>query len=102
MFAVIETGNKQYKVGVGDKIRIEKLTADRNKKVIFDKVLLRSDRGQIAIGQPHISGSEIEADILDRGRSDKKIVFRYHSKTRYRKKKGARQAFTEVKILKIK
>ena len=102
MFAVIETGNKQYKVGVGDKIRVEKVVGDSKKKITFDKVLLRSDRGQITIGQPHVNGSEIEADILDQGRSDKKIVFRYHSKTRYRKKKGARQAFTEVKISKIK
>jgi len=96
MFAVIKTGGKQYLVSPSDKIRIEKLAGEPGSKIIFDKVLLTA-----AIGNPYLSGVVVEGEILKQARDRKKIVFKYHSKTRYRKTKGHRQYFTEVKITKI-
>ncbi len=101
MFAVIETGGKQYKVSPGQKIKIEKLDASEGGQVVFNKVLLKSDGAEVEIGTPHLSGAAVEAKVLEQGRGDKVIVFKYHSKTRYKKKKGHRQHFTEVEIIKI-
>jgi len=100
-FAVIETGGKQYKVAEGQKIRVEKLNAAEGGNFVFDKVLLMVDGEKVEIGAPYISGAKVEAKVVKQGRDKKKIVFRYHSKTRYRKKKGHRQHFTEVEILSI-
>lgn len=97
-FAVIKTGGKQYKVKVGDKIRVEKLTGQAGDTLEFNEVLLKKDGGEIEIGTPYIKGAMIEAEVVDQARDDKKIIFRYHSKTRYRKLKGHRQAYTELKI----
>ena len=100
MFAVIETGGKQYRVSPGTKIKVEKL-ASEGEAFVFDKVLLVSDSKELKIGKPYLEGSKVEAKVLGQGRAKKKIVFRYHSKTRYRKKKGHRQPFTEVEVTKI-
>lgn len=97
-FAVIETGGKQYRVSSGDKIRIEK-SAHKDGKLAFDKVLLTVDGDEVKIGFPYVNGAKIESKIVREGRDKKKLVFRYHSKTRYRKTKGHRQQFTEVEIL---
>ena len=98
MFAIIETGGKQYKVTAGQKIKIEKLNFNAGEKAVFDKVLLKADDDKVLIGQPYVEGATVEAKVLKQGRDKKKIVFRYHSKTRYRKKKTHRQSFTEVEI----
>ena len=98
-FAIIQTGGKQYKVSPGQKLKIEKLSAKEGENFIFDKVLLIADGENIKIGAPYIEGAKIESKILKQGRAKKKIVFKYHSKTRFRKKKGHRQSFTEVEIL---
>ncbi len=100
-FAVIETGGKQYKISAGQKLKIEKLAPEEGGKVIFDKVLLRESGSKLDIGAPFISGAKVEGTVLRDGRGEKKIVFKYHSKTRFRKKKGHRQNFTEVRIEKI-
>ncbi len=100
-FAVIETGGKQYKVSAGQKIKVEKLKAKEGENFIFDKVLLAADGESVEIGAPYISGKTIEAKVLKQARDKKKIVFKYHSKTRYRKKKGHRQHYTEIEIGKI-
>ena len=97
-FAIIQTGGKQYKVSSGAKLKIEKLNVQTGDSVAFDKILLTADGEDIKIGTPYIEGAKIEGKILKQGRDKKKIVFRYHSKTRYRKKKGHRQDYTEVKI----
>lgn len=96
-FAIIQTGGKQYKVARGTKLRVEKLNVQSG-TAVFDKVLLRSEGGRVEIGAPYIAGAKIEANVLGAVRGDKKIVFRYHSKTRQRKKKGHRQNYTEVEI----
>jgi len=101
MFAIIETGGKQYKVSPGSKIKVEKIDAEKGGNFVFDKVLLISDDKNVEIGEPYIKGVKVEAKVLGEGRSKKIIVFRYHSKTRYRKKKGHRQPFSEFEILKV-
>ncbi len=100
MFAVIETGGKQYRVEKGLKVKIEKLAHDGG-KIVFDKVLLRGKGNEVEIGAPFIKGAHVEGKFLEEKRDRKKIVFRYHSKTRYRKKKGHRQTLTLVEIVKI-
>lgn len=99
--AVIEAGGKQYLVSEGQKIKVEKISADKNGAVVFDKVLLVFDGKKTTLGKPLIKGASVEAKLTKTGRNRKVIVFRYHSKTRYRKKKGHRQYFTEVAISKI-
>ncbi len=101
MIAIIETGGKQYKISPGQKIKIEKIEAVADGKVIFDKVLLLADGEKVEIGAPYLGGKFVEGRLVGQGRGDKQIIFRYHSKTRYRKKKGHRQNFSEVEISKI-
>ncbi|TSC95612.1 MAG: large subunit ribosomal protein L21 [Parcubacteria group bacterium Athens0714_26] len=102
MFAVIETGGKQYRVSAGQKLKVEKLNAEAGANLLLDKVLLVADGEDVKVGAPYVDGAKVEAKVLGQGRADKVIVFRYHSKTRYRKKKGHRQHFTELEITSIK
>ncbi len=102
-FAIIETGGKQYKVSSGDTLNVEKLAAADGAgaaggAVVFEKVLLRAAGSRVEIGAPYVAGAKVEAKWLGNGRGEKKIVFKYHSKTRYRKKKGHRQAYSKVEI----
>lgn len=98
MLAVIETGGKQYIVRPGQKLKVEKIEAEENSKIVFDKILLVSNGQKTEVGMPTVVGAKVEAKVLKQGRERKIIVFKYHSKTRYRKKKGHRQCFTEVEI----
>lgn len=100
-FAIIQTGGKQYKVASGEKLQIERLTIQEGETVTFDKVLLRSEGGRVEIGTPYLAKAKVEAKLIKNGRGEKKIVFKYHSKTRQRKKKGHRQEFSEVQITNI-
>jgi len=100
-FAVIETGGKQYRVDLGKKIRFEKLDGEAGGEVVFDKVLLIADGDNVSVGDPYVSGAKVEGKIAGQGRADKVIVFKYSSKSRYRKKKGHRQPYTEVEITKV-
>lgn len=102
-FAVIETGGKQYIASAGKKIKIEKIEAEAGSNYTFDKILLvgDSETGKAEIGAPAVEGAKVEAKIIKQARDDKKIVFKYHSKTGYRKKKGHRQYYTEVEIVKV-
>lgn len=101
MFAVIETGGKQYIVTTGKKIKVEKLEVEAGASVVFDRVLMVADNNQATIGAPIIKGATVEGKATVQGRAKKVIVFKYHNKTRYHKKKGHRQPFTEVAIEKI-
>ena len=100
-FAVIETGGKQYKVAPGEKVKVEKLDVKEGDSFKFDKVLLTADGDKVEVGVPYVNGAVVEAKVLEQGRADKVIVFKYHSETRYRKRKGHRQMFTELEIVKI-
>lgn len=99
-FAVVETGGKQYLISPKQKIKIEKIEdIKEGDEITFDKVLLYVDKkGDVKIGKPYISGTKITAKCEKLGRSKKIIVFHYHSKTRYKKKKGHRQSFMKVSI----
>ncbi|PIR88435.1 MAG: 50S ribosomal protein L21 [Candidatus Harrisonbacteria bacterium CG10_big_fil_rev_8_21_14_0_10_44_23] len=101
-FAIIETGGKQYRVSPGDKIKVEKLDAEEGKGVVFDKVLLAVDGDNVEIGTPMVSGVKVEGKVLEQGRGEKKIVFKYKAKTRQRTKRGHRQPYTQVEITAIK
>lgn len=107
-FAIIETGGKQYKVSKGEKVKIEKLDGSEGApvqvgaQVSFGQVLLKADGSSVEIGKPFVSGSSVEGVVIKQGRADKKIIFKFHSKTRHTRKKGHRQPFTEVEITEIK
>ncbi len=100
-FAVIKTGGKQYLVKEGDKLKIGKIIANEGDNFEFNEILLVAGDKELKIGAPLVEGVKVSAKILKQGRSRKIIVFHYHSKTRYRKKAGHRQHFTEVEILKL-
>lgn len=101
MFAVIKTGGKQYKVSLGQKLKVEKLDTEEGASVSFRDVLLIAEGEKIEIGTPLVKSARVDAKVLKQGRERKKIVFKYHPKSRYRKKKGHRQHFTEIEITKI-
>ena len=98
-FAVIKTGGKQYKVAEGDVLYIEKLVHEGD-EVVFNEVLLVAN-GSVKVGKPVVSGAKVTAKVLEDGKGEKKMVFKYKSKTRQHKKKGHRQPFTKVQITKI-
>ena len=112
MLAVIKTGGKQYLVSPGRKIKIEKIDPHHLKKdvgaskkedqeVIFDEVLVLQKGNKLEIGTPLVKGAIVIGKILRQSKAKKLIVFKYKAKTRYKVKKGHRQPFTEVEILKI-
>lgn len=101
MFAVIKTGGKQYIVAPGQKIKVEKLEVEAGKPVVFDHVLLVSEGDNAEIGAPLVAGAHVQAKALRQLRTRKITVFKYHNKTRTRKKAGHRQHMTEVEIEKI-
>jgi large subunit ribosomal protein L21 len=100
-FAIIKTGGKQYKVSAGEKFKFEKLAGEAGDSVTFDQVLLSSRGAAVSIGAPVVEGVTVEGKIVQQMRDKKKLVFRYHSKVRYRKRKGHRQHLTEVEITKV-
>ena len=103
-FAVIQTGGKQYKVTVGEVLKIEKITGDHKvgDSVVFDKVLLVDNGSDTTIGTPFISGAKVTATISEIGRSAKIDVIKYKQKSKYFKKNGHRQPFFKVKIESLK
>ena len=98
MYAVIETGGKQYQVKVGDIINVEKLGVDEGEKVTFDKVIAVSGDDGFKCGAPYVEGAKVEATVLKNARLKKMIVYKYKPKKGYHKKQGHRQYFTKVKI----
>ncbi len=103
-FAVIKTGGKQYKVAVGDSVKIEKITGEYKEgdKITFDKVLLVDNGKDTTIGMPTIKGAEVKGTLEEIGRATKVTVIHYKQKSRYFKKNGHRQPFFKVKIDSIK
>lgn len=101
MFAIIETGGKQYLVKPGDKLQIEKLAGETGQNVNFEKVLFTSDGKSFQLGKPYLAGASVEAKILKQGRGKKIDVLKYKAKSKYRRKIGHRQQFTEIQITKI-
>ena len=101
MYALIETGGKQYKVQNGDQIRVEKLDAEIGSTVVFDKVLAAGEGSDIKVGTPYLDGLTVEADVVESGKGDKVIIFKYKAKKDYRKKQGHRQPYTLVEITSV-
>jgi large subunit ribosomal protein L21 len=101
MYAIIETGGKQYNVKEGDVIYIEKLMAEEEAEVIFDKVLAVNADEVTTFGTPLVEGANVTAKVVSQGKSKKIIVFKFKAKKNYRRKQGHRQPYTKVQIEKI-
>lgn len=101
MYAIIETGGKQYKVQEGDVLFIEKLNVEAGEAVEFDKVLAVSNGEELTVGAPVVEGAKVEATVEKNGKAKKIIVYKYKAKKDYRKKQGHRQPYTKVVINKI-
>jgi large subunit ribosomal protein L21 len=101
MYAVIQTGGKQYRVEQGEVLRVEKLAGDAGSKVTFDTLLFADDGGNVRIGQPNVSGVSVDAEIVEQGRGKKITIFKYKRRKSYRRKAGHRQPFTALKITAI-
>jgi large subunit ribosomal protein L21 len=102
MYAVIETGGKQYRVAVGDVIRVEKLEADAGSSLNLDKVLLVADGESLRVGAPNVAGAAVTATVKAHGRADKIRIFKFRRRKHYRKTQGHRQHYTELEITGIK
>lgn len=98
MYAVLETGGKQYRVQVGDRFRVERLEGGVGDEVVLGKVLMVGGDGGTKVGTPYVPGASVRAEILAQARDKKVIVFKYKSKKNYRRLRGHRQYFTEVVI----
>jgi large subunit ribosomal protein L21 len=101
MYAVIQTGGKQYKVEPGEELRVEKLDGNVGDEVLFDKVLMVSKDEKVTIGRPILDGVNVTAKIIRQGRGQKLVVFKYKHRKGYRKKQGHRQDFTGLKVTAI-
>ncbi|NLG87358.1 MAG: 50S ribosomal protein L21 [Firmicutes bacterium] len=101
MYAVIETGGKQYRVEPGDVIQVEKLPQEPEEAVEFNQVLLVSDDNGIKIGTPIVVGAKVTATVLEQGKAAKIRGMKYRSKTNYRRRYGHRQPYTKVQIQEI-
>ena len=98
MYAVVNTGGKQYKVQQGEVLRIEKIPGDVGSSVTFDRVMMFSDGETVSIGQPVLDNVAVEGHIVAQGKAKKILVFKYKRRKRYRRKQGHRQEFTAVQI----
>ena len=102
MYAVIETGGKQYKAAVGATIDVERLDAEVGEAIELDKVLMVAEEGRVRVGHPVLEDARVSATVVEHGRKRKVIVFKYRAKQRYRRKAGHRQMYTRLRIDEIK
>ena len=98
MYAIIETGGKQYKVENGDRVVVEKLNVADGEAVVFDKVLVLADEAGVKVGTPYVEGVTVEGTAVETGKGKKVVIFKYKAKKDYRKKQGHRQPYTMVEI----
>ena len=98
MYAIIETGGKQYKVAEGDVIFVEKLGVAAGESYVFDKVMAVSKDDAMTIGAPYVEGAKVAASVVEEGKEKKVIVYKYKSKKGFHKKRGHRQPFTKLQI----
>ena len=102
MYAIVNTGGKQYRVQPGDTVRVEYLPGDQGDLIELDDVrLLSAEDGEVTVGAPTVDGAKVTAEVLSQGRAKKVTVFKYKAKTRYRRKNGHRQNFTELRVTDI-
>ena len=100
-FAVVQTGGKQYRVQPGDTIRVESLPCETGDKVELSDVRMVSNDGEVTLGAPTVPGAKVVAQAVGHGRDQKVIVFQYKAKTRFRRKNGHRQAYTDLTVTDI-
>ena len=98
MYAVIKTGGKQYKVVVGEKIKIEQIAADVGQEIVIDQVLAVGSGSELQVGTPLVAGAKVLATVLSQGRHDKIRIFKMRRRKHYQKRQGHRQNFTELEI----
>ena len=101
MYAIIRTGGKQYRVAKDDVIEVEKLPVQADEDIAFEEVLAVNDDEGFKIGTPVVEGASVKAEVVENGKSDKVIIYKYKSKKDYRRKQGHRQPYTKVKITDI-
>ena len=101
MYAVVQTGGKQYRVSEGDIISVEKLNAEAGSIVALDNVLVIGGEDGIQVGKPYIEGAAVQAEVLENGKGKKVIIFKYKAKKDYRRKQGHRQPYTKLQIKSI-
>ncbi len=97
-YAVIQTGGKQYRVHEGDTIRVESLDGADGDTVEIDDVLMVSNEGEVKLGSPSVKGAKVTAEVVGQGKGKKIIIYKYKPKTRYRRKNGHRQLYTDLRI----
>ena len=102
MYAILETGGLQFKVTEGEVLKIPKLGIEPKEEVVFENILLAAEKDKILIGKPYIKGAKVTAEVLANGKSPKVIVFKFKRRVKYRRKRGHRQDYTEIKINEIK
>lgn len=98
MYAIIETGGKQYKVQAGDTVFIEKLNVEQDQEITFDKVITLGKEDEIVFGTPYVEGATVTAKVLKNGKAKKITVFTYKPKKNIKRKMGHRQPYTKVEI----
>jgi large subunit ribosomal protein L21 len=102
VYAVVETGGKQYRVTTGQTIEVERMPVAAGDSVTLDQVLLVADGDKVSVGKPTVKGASVSATVLQHGLRKKAIIFHYRPKERYRVKKGHRQPYTRLRIDEIK
>ena len=100
-YAIVQTGGKQYRVHEGDTIRVESLPGDEGDKIELDDVRMVSQDGDVTLGTPKVAGAKVVAELVSHGKGKKVVVFKFKAKTRYRRRIGHRQLYTELKVTDI-
>jgi len=98
MYAVIRTGGKQYRIQVGEKLKIEQLKVENGSELVIDQVLMVADGDKISAGVPLVAGAKVNATVLGHGRHDKIRIFKMRRRKHYQKHQGHRQNYTEIQI----
>ncbi len=101
MYAIVETGGKQYRMSEGEVYRLEKLEGEVGSEVVFDRILAVSENEETEVGAPYLDNAQVKARVLSHGKNKKIVVFKYKPKKNYRRKKGHRQPYTQVVVEKI-
>lgn len=101
MYAVIQTGGKQYRVSAGEKVKIERIAGDVGQEIVLDQVLLVADGEALKMGAPLVAGARVKARVLKHGRGEKVRIFKLKRRKHYRRSQGHRQNYTEIEILGI-
>jgi len=102
MYAVLETGSKQYRVSAGDKLEVERLSIEAGQPVTFERVLLVNNEGKLSVGSPTVANASVLADVVEHIRGEKKVAFKMKRRKGYHRTVGHRQELTRIRIKEIK